>query len=249
MASLGEPSTPPVICLPGLGDNTAAIFLAYGIMLALFHRERTEEGQQVHASLLGSLLQINSVSINATLATGNDMPRVSPKSPANALFNPYETRDGRWIHLGMMISDPHWSTFCRATDLQHLENDPRFRSHMLRSENAVELAAIISETMSRKDQSEWAQILTDRKIPWSEIQTAREAASDRQCLENRYIFEFDHPARGKVMRQGLPVQLFKTPGCLPAPSPELGQHTEEALLEAGYGWEEIGKLKDEGVIT
>jgi crotonobetainyl-CoA:carnitine CoA-transferase CaiB-like acyl-CoA transferase len=251
MGSLGEPDSPPVPCLPGLGDQMASLALAYGTMLALFHREKTGEGQMVHVSLLGTLVDIGSVNLQACLfADGQDLPRVSRKDAINPLWNTYKTKDNRWIQLAMLQTDPSWHDFCQVLGIQEMENDPRFISHHQRCEvNGRFLIPILDEIFAAKSLAEWAERFKGQKIIWGCVNTYGQVAVDTQLLENDYIVKIDHPSVGQVDLVGPPVQLSKTPGSIETLAPELGEHTEEILLQIGYTWEDIGKLKEDQVIN
>lgn len=248
MQGFSEPDTPPVSCLPGFGDHIAAMTLAYGIMLALFHRERTGEGQMVHASLLGSLVEATSLSVAACLATGQDLPKTSRKEAANPLWNYYECQDKKWLQFAMLQTDRHWPDLCRALGLESLEKDPRFDSHQKRCDNNKALISILDETLRTKPREEWVKLFRGRNIIWGYVQNFLEVTKDPQLLENDYIVPFQHPAAGSTKVVGIPVQLSKTPGQVRSAAPELSQHTEEILLELGYTWEDIAKLKDQKVI-
>ena len=251
MGSLGEPDSPPAPCLPGLGDHIASLILAYGTMLALFHREKTNEGQRVHVSLLGALADVGSISLQACLfAGGQDMLRVSRKDAVNPLWNSYETKDKRWLQLAMLQTDPSWHDFCQALGISELENDPRFSSHHQRCQvNGRLLIPILDKIFASKTLAEWAKLFQKRNIIWGQVNTYGQVAVDPQLWENDYIIKVDHPSAGKIDLVGLPVQLGKTPGEIKTLAPELGQDTEAILLEIGYDWEDISGLKENEVIS
>ena len=75
-----------------------------------------------------------------------------------------------------------------------------------------------------------------------------DVVTDPQVLANDYILDYDHPAIGPVKLLNFPVQFSETPACVKSPAPEVGQHTEEVLLEHGYSWEDIARLKEEEII-
>jgi len=91
-AIMSEPGYPPPTLRSGAGDHVAALNLAFGIMLALFHRQKTGQGQMVHASLLGTLIEVGSLNLQDCLSSGRDVPIMARKSAANPLWNYYRTR-------------------------------------------------------------------------------------------------------------------------------------------------------------
>lgn len=249
MTIAGEPDSPPVVYGAGIADQIGAIILTLGILAALINRERTGIGQEIEVSLLGSGIHLIGLDVFATVVSGNAPPRVSRKKAYNPLWNIYKCSDGRWIALAMLQPDRYWSKFCQALNLDHLIEDPRFRNMEVRRKNCEELIAILDSVFLTKSSSEWLKIFKEMgEIICSPVNTLQDLLKDIQVLENDYLVDFDHPALGRIKVVGIPIKFYKTPARVRLPAPEFGQHTEEILLEKGYGWEEIIQLKDEGVI-
>lgn len=252
----GEPDQPPVLVGGGMADQVGAGLLAYGIVLALFARERTGMGQEVDVSLLAGQAWLGALGLQSFLFYGQvqALGRVNRASAANPLWNFYRTKDDKWLCLAMLVSDVYWSDFCRAMGIAELEHDPRFESHTAREEHAEELVSILDGRFASETREEWIRRfseqngLLERKLIWEPFRDYAELAADPQMYDNDYIVEFSHPARGPEKWVGIPVKLSNTPGTIRNPAPELGQHTEEVLLELGYTWEEIEKLRMEEVI-
>jgi formyl-CoA transferase len=168
----------------------------------------------------------------------------------NPLWNSYETKDKKWLQLAMLQTDPPWHDFCQALGIPELENDPRFNSHHQRCQvNGRVLIPILDEIFASKTLAEWRELFQGCNIIWGSVNTYGQVAVDPQLWENDYIIKVDHPSAGQIDLVGLPVQLGKTPGEIKTLAPELGQDTEAILLETGYDWEDISKLKEDGVIN
>ena len=249
MASLGEPDTPLSFQVPGFGDNTTGMFTSAAILMALFHRERTGEGQEISASLVGGGIWSMGIVLSSVLATGLEYPRVSRKVQSNPIFNSYECADGKWIQLACIQGDRYWSGICEALDIGHLEKDPRFETHELRMENNLELIPILDEVFKSQPQAYWADRLAKVDAIWTRVKTPAEVAEDPTPWANGYFREIDHPSGKKLKMIVPPWQFSKTPLTIRNTAPELSQHTEEVLTETlGYTWDDITAFKDKGVI-
>lgn len=247
MSWAGAPPAP--LGVAGLGDEINSLVLALSIMMALFNRERTGIGQVAHASLLGSWLEVSGVMVQRALYRGTDIARDAREAAGSPVWNCYQTKDGRYIQLAMMQSDPYWHDFCHVLEIGEVENDPRFTSHWARMDNKVELISILDNAFAKRTFFDWKERLKDSPILWAPVLTYTEAVKDQQIWENDYIVKFDHPLYGTLDAYGIPVQLSKTPGAIRRVCPQLGQHTEEILLEIGYTWDDIQKLKEQKAIT
>jgi len=244
MNSIGEPDSPPPMALPGLGDSTGAIALAAGIVLALLVRERTGIGQEVNVALQGTGLWCNSISVVGAGVVKEDMPKRSRKNSPNPLYNSYECKDGKWMMLVCLESDRYWSNFCKVMGIDQLEQSPKFSDAINRMVNCSELVSILDGHFLTRDRDELGKAFDERGILWAPVQSLREAVNDPQAMANGFVVEVNHPAHGSFRNVASPVQLSKTPPTIRRPAPELGQHTEEILLEMGYTWEDILAFKD-----
>ena len=249
MTVMGEPDSPPTKLIPGMGDITAGMVLAYGIVMALFHRERTGEGQIVETSLLNSQITMFALgALQPYLSNRKGHVYDSRKEPANALTNTYRTKDGRWLMLSMMTADASWPEFCEVVGAKELTQDLRFISHETRCHNATALRKILDGLFASRALSEWKDLFKEHEFAWSPCQTMEEVASDPQVIENESIITYEHPELGPLRILGFPVKFSRTSAQIRSPAPELGQHTEEILQELSYDWEEITRLKENRTI-
>jgi len=98
-----------------------------------------------------------------------------------------------------------------------------------------------------KTYAEWHPLLEG--IPYAPNQSLKEIINDAQAIASGCFVEYDHPSRGRIKQIANPVIMSRTPANVRMPAPEFGQHTEEVLLEYGYSWEDIARLKEEGAIA
>ena len=253
MYCMGDRDFPePVQTVSGIADTMGATVLAMGILAALVARERQGCGQRVDASLLGSMLHLQTMGLGVTSFRGKSWTRHSRKRTRNPLTNHYQCADGKWILFSEIQADRFWPEFCQALGLEELENDPRFATAMGgRREHAAALIEILDRIMATRTRDEWVQRFEELQVPfaYSPVQDYYEVLEDPQVLANEYVVDFDHPAAGKVKVIGYPIRFSQTPAKVVREAPEFGQHTEEILRELlDFTWEEIGALKDQGVI-
>ena len=159
----------------------------------------------------------------------------------------YRTSDQRFIMLNMLQADRYWPGFCRAVGREDLLEDPQYADFEQRSQHRDTLFAVIREAFASHPLDHWREQLTKHDCVWSAVQTPSEAANDPQSVANGYLAQHPTNPRGRVVAS--PVQYNGGTLELKRGAPELGQHTEEVLQELGLDWGEIGRLKEQGVVT
>ena len=255
MSVTGEPDAPPTRTFAGFADQVSAFLLAYGIMIALFHRERTGEGQKVDGSLLQSILGVQSFNIGSYLISGtyagSPVPRI-PRRLTNPLWNHYRAADNNWVMLAMAEIGRYWAPFRLAIlEGSGKEVGPEMMSLNWIIQNAtlvLELIARLDEIFATKPAREWVDLFRKHDLLAEVAQDYAAIENDPQVLANKMLTTLEHPTYGPLKIVAPPVALSATPGQIRTPAPEYGQHTEEVLLEAGYTWEDIARLRDERAI-
>jgi crotonobetainyl-CoA:carnitine CoA-transferase CaiB-like acyl-CoA transferase len=232
-------------------DQVGATMLAYSLLAALVARERQGIGQQIEVSLLGSAIHMQGIGMNMTLMRHRSYARHSRERARNPMANHYRCADGKWIMLAEPQSDRFWGQFCRIMGLGHMEEDPRFATALVRRDNYTECNAAAAQAFATRPRDEWLQLFKEEgaEFAHSPILDYYEVAEDQQALENNYVVDFDHPALGPVKMVGMPAKFSKTPMGIQCEAPELGQHTEEVLLDLlDMSWEDIASLKEQEAI-
>lgn len=233
-------------------DQMGATMLAYAILGALLARERLGIAQKVEVSMLGSAIHLQAVGLNFTLLRGKHNSRHSRKKARNPLANHYCCGDGKWIMLAEPQVERFWPQFCRSTGLDHLLKDHRFQNvHESLHEYSEELIKALDGAFATRTRDEWLTRFETMRVEfaYSPILDYDELIKDPQVAKNRLLVDFDHPALGKVKMVNCPIDFSKTPAGPYREAPELGQHTEEVLLNLlGYSWDEIATLKEKGAI-
>ncbi len=247
---LGSEDDPGIPHYGGLGDQAGAIFTAYGILAALFARERLGVGQRVDSSLLGSMISWQALMLGKGFYLKQPTVQQNRQNAKNVLWNYYKCQDGRWLVLAMLQSQRYWPDVCKALGLAALIEDSRFASPESREKNTRELIGLFDRAFAGHTAAEWTHIFHQGyDIIAAPVQSMNDLADDPQVIANKYILDYEHAVLGPLKVVGLPVSLSETPGAVIAEAPEFGQHTEEVLMEmGGYTWDEITSLRDKGVI-
>jgi len=249
MMSCGERGGPPCQVVPGLGDELGGLICAWGVTTALYAREKTGKGQVVDTSLMGSLIAALGLIMAAPAILGQEFPRGKRDEAGNPIYNHYQCQDDKWISIAHLQPDRYWPNVCRSLNLSELENDPKFNTIEARAENSKELIAIFDDRFATKTRDNWLKILTEGGCICTPVQSPMEVSNDPQALANNYFINVDHPTWGRIKMVGFPWDFSETPASWRREAPEFGQHTEEILLEMGYTWEDIARLKEEEVIN
>ncbi|MDD4858986.1 MAG: CoA transferase [Dehalococcoidales bacterium] len=245
--ALAEPGVPPPMERGGMMDRVTGAHELSGIMAALYYREKTGKGQALEVSLYHAAVWTVSEDIQAALL-GTPLPQKDRTKAENPLFNYYRTKEGRYFQLAMLQSDVQWPGFCQAIGRTEWQNDPRFKDMDIRGVNSRELIKMLDEIFITKTRPEWEQLFKTNDCIYGRIEKPDEVVQDPQAFANDFFGEVQHPAIGPIKLVNTPVRFTQNPGSLRLPAPEVGQHTEEVLLEFGYNWDDIGKLKEQGVI-
>jgi len=242
--SMSEELT-PVPLGAGFADEIGGVMTAYGIMMALFARERTGEGQMVEASLLGGQIEVGRLSLQQYLLMGF-LPAPSTIKMLNSpMWNIYRCKEGKWVCLSVLQADRFWPQFCKVIGKEEWATNPKFENALVRGQNIAELLPQVKEIFLTKTREEWVKVFSEVDIAAAPVNDYADIANDPQVQANGYIMEINDPIHGKVRVPGIPVKLSKTPGKVTKLAPELGQHTEEVLQEVlGYSWEQLSELRD-----
>ncbi|KAB2329719.1 CoA transferase [Cytobacillus depressus] len=223
----GHPDQPPTRVGSSLGDMSAALYAAYGIMTALFHRERTGEGQYIDVAMVDSIFSLLESNVMRYTIEKIAPKRIGSRHPISSPFDIFKAQDG-YIVIAV-ANDPLFKRLCLIMNQPELEKDERFCRDALRTEHVDELKVIIEKWLQAYTVAEAVELINDGGVPSSPILNIQEICEDEHIAVREMLVELDHPVAGKTKILGNPVKFSKTPPVIQKPSPSLGEHTEEIL--------------------
>jgi crotonobetainyl-CoA:carnitine CoA-transferase CaiB-like acyl-CoA transferase len=221
--------------------------IAGAVAMALFRRERTGEGAVVDVSLLNTGMWTMGPDIAAAPFSG-EVPRPSRLEPGNPIVNYYRTKDDRWINLVCLQADRFWAELCGLIGRPELADDPRFVDAKVRYENRRACVEELDRTFAERTMAEWKGVLSEFKGVWAPALTFMEIHEHAQVEANKYLTELTAADGTQFRLVAPPYQFDEEPSAASASAPELGQHTEEVLLDVGLGWDEVAVLRDSGAL-
>lgn len=248
MSLTGFPDKPPIRSAVSFIDFGTGILTALGIMMALYHREKTGVGQMVDTALIDTatsyiashgLVSEYSLFKQHRLRVGN--------TSFWAFADCFKTKDG-YVFFYVPF-DNSWKKFAKTIGREDLADDPRFAADHLRFANRHILYPIVSDWVSDKTSDEVTKILEGIRIPCGPVNTIADLIEDPQVREREMLQEVEYPGIGKLSPPGVPIKLSETPGKIEKRPPLLGENNEEiyqGLL--GFSAEELAQLQAENVI-
>lgn len=248
MSITGIPGGEPVRVGTSIGDITAGMFGAIGILAVLIDREITGEGRMVDVAMLDGQLAILENAISRYIATGQVPRPLGSEHPSIAPFAAYKTADG-YIILACG-NNPLWEKFLHIVGRTDLLEKQEFRTNALRAQHAGMLKGHMEEIFTQKTTAEWNRLLNEKGIPCSPINTIDRLFGDPHVAARRMLIEVEQPGTGKMKVVGNPIKISDMEQEIPVgPAPAIGQHTDQVLKAyLGYTEKEISKLKEANVI-
>ena len=245
LASTRDAGAPPTSPVWGSGDYTTAVAIYAAITTALYHRERTGRGANVGTSLLATGVWATGTLVSAALAGAKPYELNDRNKPVNALTNPYQSGDGRWIMLAARRSA--FPVLANAIGRSDLVSDPRFSDAQAVSEHAGELAALLDTEFRSQPLAHWEQVLDEARIPYGVIQTPEEAAEDPQLRAANIVVPIEGAADLEYTVNN-PLTLRGMARVPARRAPEHGEHNDEVLAHLGFSVDDIRQLREQKVI-
>lgn len=235
MSITGEGKDSPTRVGASVGDVIAGMFTAYGVMMALYHREKTGKGQLVDVAMLDCQVAVLENAIARYVTSGEVPVPLGNRHPSITPFSAFTAKDGQVI-VGAG-NDRLWTKLCNVLNMPELLSDERFKNNGERTKHFHELHAIMNSVLVNKTIDEWIAVLEEAGIPCAPINNIERILKDPQVKARDMIVEVEHPIAGHLKMPGVPVKLSETPGAIHTHAPLLG-HDVNAILQELMGWDE-----------
>ena len=227
-------------------DRTTGIYAVGAITAALFHRERTGEGQAIDIPMFETMTQFL---LGDNLYGETFIPPLGPAGYVRILAperRPYATKDG--FVCAVIYTDRHWETFfALAGRDDEFRSTPRYRTLAGRIQCINEIYGLAAEIFRTRATAEWIGLLTAADIPVAPLHTLDSLLQDPHLLATDFYRVLDHPGEGKIRLMRSPTEWSATPAEIRRLPPRPGEQSEEILGELGYSREEISALFDKRV--
>ncbi|MCH7958880.1 MAG: CoA transferase [Candidatus Hydrogenedentes bacterium] len=228
------------ICSVAVSDYGAGMLGSGAVLAALYHREKTGEGQLIRTTLLQAAMAIQNHSFVKPLEAEEEPPfGIYP-------YRLFDTKDDLIFIAGP--TDKFWQALCNAIGAPELGTDPSYLTNALRVDHADELNELLSPILKTKTTAEWEVILVAAGVPCAPVGTYEEFFETEQVAAMGMNPIVEHSKIGPMHLAGVPVDLERTPGSIRRPPPTLGEHTDEILAGIGYDKERVDALRKDGIV-
>jgi crotonobetainyl-CoA:carnitine CoA-transferase CaiB-like acyl-CoA transferase len=236
----GQAQPEPGYVKTAIVDKTCGLVAAYAIAMALYHRERTGEGQAIEVPMFETMVsfvlmeQLYGMTFEPAMG-GATYPRL-----VSCDRRPYRTTDGYICVL--VYTDRHWAKLFELVGRSDLTADDRFRTIAARTDNTDELYAFLARLLEQRSTREWLELFEQADIPAMPLNSVEDLLHDPHLAERDFIRNVTHHSEGEIRTVGIPVKFSRTPGRIERLAPRLGEQSRELLAEAGFSAAEIDAL-------
>jgi crotonobetainyl-CoA:carnitine CoA-transferase CaiB-like acyl-CoA transferase len=234
----GAPRYVPMVMV----DKLAGATLASMIGMALFHRERTGEGQEIHLPMLETILSFTLVEHLWGATLGEPERGIGYPRMLTPHRRPYATKDG-FVSV-IAFSDAQWRKLFEAMGMAALIDDPRFSTVAARTRNVDAAYAALAQGLQQRNTDEWLAELRAADIPCGRVNRLEDLLTDPYLAETDYFQDYEHPVEGPVVVPAIPARFSRSAPNVHRPWPVLGEHTRAILTEAGFSETEIAAILD-----
>lgn len=227
-------------------DTVGGLNAAFAIMAALYHRERTGEGQFIDVALLDSIMPLMGWVVANLLIGGQQPVLMGNDNFTAAPSGTFRTRDG-FINIAANKQE-QWEALCEVLDVPHLKTDPRFQKRDIRKQNRTALTPLLEEKLAERPTADWVERLNERGIPSGAILSLADALRQPQVQHRDLLQAVPTEGLGALTLLGLTARFAKTPAAITTPPPRLSADTEAVLGALGIDRDAVAALRTKGVV-
>jgi crotonobetainyl-CoA:carnitine CoA-transferase CaiB-like acyl-CoA transferase len=239
----GEPRYAPNI----IADKVTAMQAALAITLAVCHRYRTGEGQEVSVPMFETMVAFNTVEHLWGEVFIPPIGRSGYVPVSTASRRPFRTRDGGYICV-LPYNEGHWRRFCEVVGDPALAADPRFNTFAVRQSDQPGFWAEVGRRVAERDSEDWLAALTAADVPCGRVNSVDDLLVDPHLQATGFWQRIEHPTEGTMRTAAPPLGFSASPPGVPRPAPRLGEHNAEILAELGYDAARIAELVASGAL-
>jgi crotonobetainyl-CoA:carnitine CoA-transferase CaiB-like acyl-CoA transferase len=239
----------PLWSFTSFGDTGNGFLSATAMINALYHRDRTGEGQFVDTSIINAALLNTSYAVATPDGKGFDRPRIDGMQVGySAGHRIYETRQG-WLCF-VLVEQSHWDELFTVLRAPKLVTDPKFATFEARKQNDAALSAFIEERLKAHTAEEWFAEFDQAGVPMEIVdeEFSRKLHDNLEFQKRQWVVSYPHPVVGKLDQIGLLVNLSDTPGVIQGRPLLVGEHTKEILSGMGYTDEQMKIMEEQMAI-
>jgi len=234
----------PRVVGPAIADPATSYYAALGILGALVERASSGQGHLVEVNMLEATIALGIEPIINYFATGEPVP-VYQRAAMSQAYN-LSCKDGKRIGLHMSSPDKFWQGLCRVIGREDWIT--RYATRLDRVNHYEALAVELNEIFQTRNREDWIPLLEREDVPFAPEHELQDLEDDPQVRHLGVFYELEHPKYGKVKAAHGPVRVDADRTINFRPPPDLGEHTEEVLREAGVAAERIAELRAQGII-
>ncbi len=250
MSITGEPGRGPVRPGASLGDISAGLFTAIGILAALHERERSGKGQAIDVSMLDCQVSVLENAIMRYFVTGSAPEPLGTRHPSATPFQAFPTADGHLVIALSFGEENQWQLLCGLLGLPELVGDERFATSPRRTARHAELEPILEAAFRQRPTGEWLEELGALGIPCGPINTIPQVVADEQVRERGMIREVTHPRAGTIPIANTPFRMSRSESGIKGPPPDFGSDTAAVLGDLlGLSPADVAELEARGVVA
>ena len=247
MSINGHDDNPPTRVGVSLGDTSTALYAAFAVVTALYHRNIHGVGQHIDVAMVDSIFSLLEMSLFKYLGQGDVPGRIGSRHPTSYPYDVFRAADGYFVIA--TFDNAGFGRLCEAMGQPALLTRQEFATDTIRGANAQALKEIIEAWAATMTVDEVIAILEAKRVPASPIYTIEQIAESEHIRARQMLVDIEHPVAGKVRLPALPVKFSETPARIASPPPTLGQHSDAVLGGLlGYSPEQIASFRESGVI-